>query len=1416
MNKYKQKLISFAAAAAMLVSALPVQVGAVNRTDDAENYYYAIDGTEDWTKSSNAVEVISAGTTVTLTGNTESDDSATGNAYFKLPGNPPTSGNVTFSFTYTCSAGENGTRSSFSLVNMLPNNIDIDTAKDYGFGVANYTDSMRVPFNGDNNAYNDGNYNTATTYKINASVDYSSQTISYTIFDKDGNSLMGVSEYKDGYLSMENEKIDNIENFKFQYLIFYVRNGATITVSDFVIYAEGATPPTGEPTEEPVETETPVVTDTPGENDSDFIYNLDTDKRENQGWTPAPASGTAGGGSVSYNNDQLTLTNTAQGDRSQTVTFERTDNMADQVKIDLTLTMTADKDGDVGTASGAYTHFKLTDENENDILALMLGNDGIGGKESTLYLNGDDTGITANENGSVTVKVIAIADYDNDTLYVTLMQDNKAVYSANLPMAAGTPAKAVSVLHRGDAENVIPKPQTVVDELKLQNVTSPMIFVAGTGGSIGSDGTVNFTIEVGETVSMALLRNYATNSVRIVLQDGTTENLSDDTTHIDNEFATAEYVPTYNGITVRGKSKGTLGPFTVSITGTGEEPTTVTRTFKIEVIDAEPEAMPTTQPLTELGTPQPILAIDFESDSDENKEYTISDEYGETLDDSYKLTTVEDTNDGLIYDYSTASPSGPQAVKTSKPDYSGIEGNAFYSFLNTDKVKQYDSTDTQHAKNLAGNGYRGSKLSLDNELIQRTDKIHVSYDFALYNIINTDYDNTSVGMPVSITMTSEAIGTGSIPYDFNAEHCFEIDADPSNTEEISKHLLTFFTGRPKRDTTNGVHWVDMTNRLAYFDPLYKTESNPYGQYRDLTELDTLSAGYNFFHVEAKVDFYNNMIEFTITQKTGTDNDKSQTITTTIPEHSSWNGFIIASNKWDRGDAADTDGVDTEHYAYLDNIKAERISVDDKLLDTTVPTARPVPTDAVSFVDSTGKNFSTSDTWAHYGVYTELQMPAPETGYVSYCEETESKDFTHRIANEGDSDEGITSYTEFDFYLPKKGSYITLSLVGTKDGHPNPGNTITISTAGINSWTNMEDYTKIYDELECGKWYSMQLEYDFLDSVMRVNVYDGETEIASSVVGTRTLNNNYYRQLCFNPASIVTVGASETTPSGSTGLPAREPSMALTYIANLRIYNRATVKEYYPEGTTANETTGDAMNGSTKANQTRIGSIATDFIAWQVNDSDPSTNSTAVLVGTLDPPKSSDGKTFSGWKLIYSNGSNSNIESNNEGTNATRLKYVPEYSDLPVDSAVSDTGGGYYYKTFWTDIPIISGNNFKTVEWYVYAKSNENSNYEFRMSGDFDMTEHTTVLTGEGKYRVGYVVYNIPDSMIDVIALPQAHHEPVNTEATLATPLPNGATPGPYASSMPEPSDAPEPDGTRPTPDPSATLVPVSASEQTTD
>ena len=984
----------------MLISALPVQVGAVDSTENVEGYYYAIDGKETWMTTNDDISVESNGTSVTVseTGNDK------GSAYIALPGNLPSNGKITFSFTYTCSADEHDHRSSFSLLHDQPTkDFQFTTTRNNGFGVGKNSDTMCVPFNGSNNEYYERYNGSAITYKINATVDYDSSTISYTVFDKDGNSLINTSGYKNDALSKENEAIHDITNFQFQYLNFYVRNGATITVSDFVIYAEGATPPTAEPTD------TPVVTDTPGEIDSDFIYNLDTDGHDNKGWTPAPASGTAGGGSVSYDqsNGRLTLTNTAQGDRSQAVTFERTDNMADQVKIDLTLTMTADKDGDVGTASGAYTHFKLTDEDENDILALMLGNDGIGGKESTLYLNGDDTGITANENGSVTVKVIAIADYENDTLYVTLMQDDKAVYSANLPMTAGTPAKAVSVLHRGDAEKVNPDPQTVVDELKLQNVTSPMIFVAGTGGSIGSDETVNFTIEVGETVSMALLRNYDKTSVNITDSSGQTTSLSN-TTSIDNNHAVAEYVPTYNGITVRGKSAGTLGPFTVSITGTNGDTTRVTRTFKIEVIDAEPEDMPTTQPLTELETPQPILAIDFENDSDENKEYTISDEYGETLDDSYKLTAVEDTNDELIYDYSTAAQADPQPVKTSNPDHSGINGKAFYSFLNTDKVKQYDENDSDKSDNLAGNGYRGSKLSLDNELIQRTDKIHVSYDFALYNIINTDYDSTSVGMPVSITMTSEAIGTGSIPYDFNAEHCFEIDADPSNTEEISKHLLTFFTGRPKRDTTNGVHWVDMTNRLAYFDPRYKTESNPYGQYRDLTELEDLNEGYNFFHVEAEVDFYNNVIEFTITQKTGTSNNKSQEITTTIPEHSSWNGFIIASNKWDYGNAANTDGVDTEHYAYLDNIKADRIAVDDKLLNTTVPTARPVPTDAVSFVHGSGDSFNsgkdvnTTETWAHYGAYTDLQTPVPETGYVSYSKETSTKDFTYLIAN-GEND-----------------------------------------------------------------------------------------------------------------------------------------------------------------------------------------------------------------------------------------------------------------------------------------------------------------------------------------------------------------------------------------------------------------------------
>ena len=276
--------------------------------------------------------------------------------------------------------------------------------------------------------------------------------------------------------------------------------------------------------------------------------------------------------------------------------------------------------------------------------------------------------------------------------------------------------------------------------------------------------------------------------------------------------------------------------------------------------------------------------------------------------------------------------------------------------------------------------------------------------------------------------------------------------------------------------------IDMTNKLAYFDPLYSSENHPYGQYRE-TGIELNPNEYNFFHVSADIDFYNSRVTFTVENKTENPAGTKQTaiFTTSIPEYASWNGFIIASNKWDDGHSTDINGRDTEHYAYLDNIKATRIAVNNLYTDpTSVPTARPLPTDAVSFTDSngsSGKEVTTEDTWAHYDAYT-VQTPEPDKQYITYDSESmTASNFTYNIATD-DSSDGVTSYTEFDFYLPKRGSYITLHLSGTSassDGGSAiaAGNTITIGTSGVNSWADQENYTPIYDqELQCGQWLSL--------------------------------------------------------------------------------------------------------------------------------------------------------------------------------------------------------------------------------------------------------------------------------------------------------------------------------------------------------
>ena len=1455
MNKYKQKLISFAAAAAMIVSALPVQVGAaenhataqVNHLPHRTAYYtLAGDSSANWSVSNEENTNVSLHDDVLVfTNNSSNDRYGLVRNITDAPASP-NGGLVEIEFDVKFSnISNNRTRleilgkskeATESESDNFILSIRIDQDGTIRLLDANSGENIQIsslPGNANGNLYN------YDTIRVHSRLDFNSSTYDIDIYTIDNGTPAFKTSYTECTMNDKSATTASCINLR-------AEEGSTIELSNLTFYQQGSeveTPapdvtatPDVAPTDEPAEPSP--TTGVPITDGNTLVYDLDTDDREVQGWiTDANESSgipqipdVGDGGSATYDDstEKLTLSNTDGGYRSQLVTFEPS-STKQPVQIDSVLTMTVDGNGLINTGAGFYNVLSFKDNSNNILFTLRYGNDGAGDAHPSLYINDEHTGISAaDDSESITFELRAVVDYSTRLVYVTIIQNGSAVYSyplsfycdenndSSTQISVGGIGKIQSIIHRGDGSSD-PLPSTVIDYLTIQNVAAPKIFVAGTGGNVDETGIVNLTVEVGETVSMALLRNYDTDNVKftnnedaasgIVIYDSTTTAANG----IRNDHAEVEHVPVYKGITVRGDSVGDLGPFTVTIQGTdGMSEMTVSRQFKIEVINATPATLAPETTLTPLATPQPLVDIDFDNEpSDGKKNYSYFDEYGTTYRTTEQSvwTSIEHTDNGL-----TCPPSATPAVSAN----TNINNNAFYSYLTPE-----NGTET-------GNGYRGSRFALDNELIQRTDKINVEYDFAFYNIVNTDNtsgESISVGMPTSITMTSEAIGAASIPFDFNENHFDEIDANPSDLETISKHLLTFFTGRPKRDNATGVHMIDMTNQLAYFDPLYSSENHPYGQYRE-TGIELNPNEYNFFHVSADIDFYNSRVTFTVENKTENPAGTKQTaiFTTSIPEYASWNGFIIASNKWDDGHSTDINGRDTEHYAYLDNIKATRIAVNNLYTDpTSVPTARPLPTDAVSFTDSngsSGKKVTTEDIWAHYDAYT-VQTPEPDKKYITYDSESmTASNFTYNIATD-DSSDGVTSYTEFDFYLPKRGSYITLHLSGTSassDGGSAiaAGNTITIGTSGVNSWADQENYTPIYDqELQCGQWYSMTLIYDLKDDNMKVILSDGNTDISERTVSARNLNGSHYRQLQFNAPSITTVG--NTTMQA----PDREPSMAETYIANLRIYNRATVIEYYPEGTIANPSTGDAINEADEAdeavNDTRIGSLATDFVQNQVSGDDKSQSGKAVLVGTLDPPKSSDGKTFSGWKLIYSNGSNSNIESNNEGTNATRLKYVPEYSDLPVDSAVSDTGGGYYYKTFWTDIPIISGNNFKTVEWYVYAKSNENNNYEFRMSGDFDMTEHTTVLTGEGKYRVGYVVYNIPDSMKDVIALPQAHHEPVNTEATLATPLPNDATtPGPEATSMPKPSDAPEPDGTRPTPDPSATLVPVSASEQTTD
>lgn len=984
--------------------------------------------------------------------------------------------------------------------------------------------------------------------------------------------------------------------------------------------------------------------------------------------------------------------------------------------------------------------------------------------------------ITVNEKGEYVFDVEAQLDFTNHTINVTVKCGSNNVIKtiAMYDQTATSVNYALSSVHRGDKTPSDP-PYNIISNLVI---TESGIYDPVISKKYGED-TVN--VAVNETIAIANV--YRCDEIEVISND--------------EDVVTAGVIADYDTVTVTGVHSGKA---TITITakyynGQGNTNDAYTTTSETTInINVSNEAI-ATMPPAHTATLEPIasqevISIDFDAGSNDSP-YKIYDEFGSTHNETgeKRIAKINDTSKQLTNPVPSCTPIANAAD-------SPIKGSAFESSI-IPPSKNSEFT----------NGYRGSFLELDNELIQRTDKIKVSYDFAFYNIVNDDKGN-DVGMPIAITLTSEAQGNGGIPYNFNSLAYDEIDADPSNLAYIKQHLLTFMSGRPKRDN-DGLHWVDMTNTLAYYNPLY-------GRYVDLgITLD--QNAYNYFHVDAEIDFYDNILTFTIKNALDDSSAESKTITIPIDENASWNGFVLASNKWDATVGYDPKGQDTAHAIYLDNIKAYKIAEDSAYMNPlNVPTERPIPTDAVIMNKSDDKS-----TWLSQNVYNMMPASSPlplssesprieETNRLNFDSDT-AKDFTYTIVTGAGQDpdnvksipllsnnasaNGITSYTEFDFYLPKEGSKFSLYLTGSKGGGEVVGNTIFVSTAGINSWTGNENYDHIYDShLECGKWYHMEIIYDLNGDLMNVRVSESNTnnEICSAKVSSRNLSGGYYRSLAFNPQSITT-GDNGETGDDLIEFPDKEPSMAISYIANLRIYNRATIKEYYPEGITA-DTDGNAQNGDKEANDTRLGGAMVDFVHNQVNskNADASKNYTRAINYPVVPPKNDEGKTFKGWKLIYSNGTNPTYTDENktggtEGENATRLKYAAVYGDLPVTEKEHTGQDGYYYKEFRTILQIIEGSNYKTIDWFVY------NNDQFRMKGSFDLTDlNLENFSGEGSYVIGYVVYNIPEDYEDVTAIPQAHHEKMSPEELAqATDEPHG-TPKPEVSAAPAPSGAPKP------------------------
>lgn len=1014
------------------------------------------------------------------------------------------------------------------------------------------------------------------------------------------------------------------------------------------------------------------------------IYNHTENLDENKGWTSESSSGAT---VTSDDSGNVAIKSNGTGQRYAALDVQDTTSKRVEVEFAINAKLYNSNDNE------KYSYFSFTDPSKKDILNIKVGNTAKNADYTATVNNTEISGINSavtNYRSDISLSASAIIDFEAHTADVTIGENT---YNVDIPEDVQSIGYVRASMQRDISADYKGNSAITVSALTITELNEPEIRTSADCVK-NDDGTYTVTVAAEEQIAVAKLVNYDYN------QDSPQYTVIQNST-LDSNCATVEFLPLYDEVVISGIAPSqNAGSFTVHIENADGSKEL---TFNVVVIESQMKPLPTEEQLTPVNTETPILSIDFEGEDSDL--YSIMDEYGRITSDTNSWTAVEDTTSGLKFRSETKT----------NPENSGINSKAFYSWL------------TPETGTEKGNGYRGSRLVLDNEKVQRTDKIKVSYDFGFYNIINQD-NGDDVGTPQCVSMTSEAVESGSIPYDFNEQHYREPDADVSDIRGISKHLLTFVTGRIKRNG-EGIYGLDMTNQLGYFEPRY-ADDDSVGRYKKIDGITLTPNAFNFFHVDADVDFYNHLIKFTITNTQ--DTSQTATITTSIPEHASWNGFIVSSQKWDTSNPrneSDIDGQDTEHYIYLDNISAVKIAEDDSHINTTAPAARELPTDAII----NAKN-GAADTWKYGTAYNLL--PDTETeGYKIYDSETDrSYGFANEIATGANAKE-ITSYTEFDFYLPKKGSYITLYERGMAGNSEAYGNTIIISDAGICSWETQEYYTSIYENnLECGKWYSMTIIYDHYDEKEKVVLYDGDTEIASKDVRVRNLNKSFYRAIWINRNEI-----------NSGDCPSFKPSMATTYIANLRIYNRGVLQEFYPEGSTVSENTmGEIKNADgNSANDSRLGAYVGTFVMNQVEGNDVTASDSTVKWGSIPSDVSvANGYKFTGWKLIYQNGTGADATDVTNTGDSTRLKYA----------ATSALLSGKIQGVVWNDVngDGIKDDNetvMKDVSVVITDKNDPTKKYELKTD---ENGKYTTDNIPAGEYTVTVTTPNGYNPTTDVV------------------------------------------------------------------